>query len=75
MLHEVVERQSARDTRSRRHLAGERPRNDNAPRPWRVLPLAIGALVAAVATAAGATELLWNLSGERYAEEIIRGAL
>lgn len=41
-------------------------------RQWRVVPLALLAIVATTAAAGGAMELFWDLSGQRYAEEVLR---
>jgi hexokinase len=41
-------------------------------RPWRVLPLALFAVVATTATMGAATHLFWQMSGHRYAGEILR---
>jgi hypothetical protein len=40
-------------------------------RPWRVLPLALFAVIATTATMGAAAHLFWQASGHRYAEEIL----
>jgi hypothetical protein len=49
---------------------GARPR-----RPWRVLPLAIGAVIATLSVAAVAGGVSRDLSKGRYAAEILRDAV
>jgi hypothetical protein len=75
MYQENVRSQADKHPRSSRRLAGVRPHRGNRARPLRVLPLAIGAVIAVAATAAAASSVLWDLSHHRYAAEIIRDAL
>ena len=44
-------------------------------RPWRVLLLAIFAVVAMTGTMAGASELMRKASGDHYADEVLRTQL
>lgn len=39
--------------------------------PWRIVPLALGAVALTCASAAAAVEVFRDLSGDRYAVEII----
>ncbi|HEV2866693.1 MAG TPA: hypothetical protein VGX37_09270 [Allosphingosinicella sp.] len=56
-----------RDTLSSPYQDKARPQ-----RPRRVLPLALAAVAATVTVAGMASELFRDLSGDRYAEEILR---
>lgn len=55
--------------------ASERPVSANAGGPMRVLPLAIVAVIATALIAEVACAAIWNLSGHRYAAQIISDAL
>ena len=41
-------------------------------RPWRVVPLALGAVALTCASAAAAVEIFRDASGDRYALEILK---
>ncbi len=75
MLHNNLDFQQVPPPRSDRRLAGKRPRRDNQGSPLRVLPLALGAVVAALLLSYAADAALWNVSGERYAAEVLNDAL
>lgn len=60
---------SNRKLRDRRQsLAYGKP----AKRPWRVVPLAVGAVALTCASAAAAVEAIRGVSGDRYAIEILQ---
>lgn len=57
---------------SRRSIAFEESRQ---ARPWRVLPLAVGAVIATLSVAALAGDLSRDLSKNRYAADIMKDAI
>ena len=74
MLYQTV--QDERLTRARQpHQPTHTDDRKARSRPWRVLALSALAVVATVSAMGGMSELLWNASGDRYAEDVIRTAL
>ena len=71
---EKIQRIRARAARKRR-LAGERARSGNMTHPFRVLPIAVGAVIATLAVSAGATGILRDVSQDHYAVDIIKDAI
>lgn len=40
-------------------------------RPWRILPLALFAVIATTATMGAAAHVFWQASGHRYAQDVL----
>lgn len=75
MRHEIISKEEVTRVFSPTRNAFEANRERPKGRPGRVLPLAACAIIAAIGVTKGASELLWDVSGERYAKQIIQGAL
>lgn len=75
MIQEKIHLGGFQGKPAHRGVAGEPQRPDKMTHPLRVLPLALGAVIAVIGASSVASDVLWDLSGHRYLNEVVRDIL